>query len=265
MTRNPETDRRSQVHDQLFLAAGSGFREADAMTRYAGVRFPVRCVVILISLLVAGCSYPGTSYPGGRVVSSEGTTQDGQSATSLSSSQTSPPAKQITFEQYTYEISADKVIRQVDNVAPGYAIPRPSFRIALVNPVDRGAKLFIDFNSHFRLAYRRTILQGVLNLSGTPSYTSSCDDISVLPGFCAYRLLNAPSGNIVEGDAYSAALTDASGANIQNSYAWITASKPIYVQFLVHFAVREGYQPSDFALLYLGSPPTVETLVVVPE
>jgi hypothetical protein len=234
--------------------------------RFDNVRSSAMYLVVCASLLAAGCGANQLDD-----APPEGATVAGQAATGSTQPRgSSALARQVTIEGYTYSISPGKVLRAVDNLPPGYVLPHPSFQIALVNPVDRGAKLFTDFNAHFRIAYRRTLLDDVLNYDGATFDTSSCQNVPALPGFCVVGLLAEPGSRIVQRNIYESILTDESGNNIQDPYAWITVNKPIFIQFpgdQHRFVVRDGYESSDFALVYMdlseGNDSTIDTLVFV--
>jgi hypothetical protein len=232
--------------------------------RFNVIRRLVTYVTVLVLLLTAcGANKIEDAASGS-------TPQPGHATTESSQSESSTPANQFVIDGYTYSISPSKVLREVDNMPPGYVLPHPSFQISLVDPVDRGAKLFADFNGHFRVAYRRAMLDDVLDYDGASYDTSDCQDVQVLPGFCTFDLLVESGSNIVQRNIYESILTDEYGNNIQDPYAWLTVNKSIFIQFPgdhLRFVVRDGYTPSDFALLYLdlpdGQQQTVDTLMII--
>ncbi|MFJ9779938.1 hypothetical protein ACIRSS_10165 [Amycolatopsis sp. NPDC101161] len=191
----------------------------------------------------------------------------GSSSIAAPSSSAGPAAERITFEGYTYEVAPADIVRQVDNIAPGYAAPHPTFRVSLVSPTDRGAKLFTDFNAHFRLAYRRAVLNGALDVYGASYDLSTCQDVPQLPDFCVFNLLVEPGSRSARPAPYDSTLTDASGGYLQNAYAWISVDSPVYIRTTGDVIMRDAYQPSDFALLYLNyrpnEVPTVDDMVIV--
>lgn len=170
----------------------------------------------------------------------------GSSVTPAPTSRTK--GKQIEHDGFTYEIMPYKVHRLINNVPPGYALPIPSFRLDMVHPTDRGTTLFTTFTAHFRTAYRKSALTDARPFYGTSFTISSCQEVPALPEFCSFDLFEEDNKTLRKSD-YQTIFADAAGNGIDG---WVTPTKPIYLQFARStFALRDGYQSSDFAVIHL--------------
>lgn len=193
LLRRSSSERKRQYVDvRVSQQREVKFRSKVAIVTCKNVRSTAIYIIAIISMLIAACGANNAD------ISPDEMQSIGQATTDPTQSASSSRATQVTIDGYTYSISPDRILREVDSMPPGYVRPHPSFQIALIYPVDRGAKLFTDFNAHFRVAYRRTILDGALSYTGEPYDTSDCQDVSVLPDFCAFDLLAEPGSDIVK-------------------------------------------------------------------